>query len=78
VSEVRIGLLTFDENKTYRVATSDYLSNGGDHMNFFKNPISTDKTGVKIRDAILDYIIGLKEKEIEVNAALDGRINHAE
>ena len=26
-----------DENKTYYVATSDYLANGGDKMTFFKN-----------------------------------------
>lgn len=43
-------------NKNYVVATSDYLLNGGDKMNFFKlnkNVLSID---YKIRDALIDYL----------------------
>lgn len=78
VTEVRIGMNTFDKAKNYRIATSDYLSNGGDHMDFFIDAVSIENTGIKLRDAILDYIVELKEKGIELNAALDGRIYHAE
>jgi len=78
VKEVKIGNETFDQSKNYRIATSDYLANGGDHMDFFKNPISIEKTGFKLRDAILAHIINLKKKNIELNASLDGRIYHAE
>ncbi len=46
----------FDKNKTYKVATSDYLSSGGDKMDFFKTPIMIETTGYKIRDAIIDYL----------------------
>jgi len=68
----------YDENKTYRVVTTDYLSGGGDDMTFFLNPISIEKTGVKLRDAILDYVIELKSRNLPINLALDGRIHNAE
>ena len=78
VSEVKIGSFVFDKSKNYRVATSDYLSNGGDHMDFFLDPISIENTGIKLRDAILTHIINLDNKNTELNAILDGRIYHAE
>ena len=77
VSEVKIGTFAFDKNKKYRVATSDYLSNGGDQMDFFFNPISIENTGVKLRDAILSHIINLKQKDTELDATIDGRISYA-
>jgi 2',3'-cyclic-nucleotide 2'-phosphodiesterase (5'-nucleotidase family) len=78
VSDVKIGMFAFDKSKNYRVATSDYLSNGGDHMVFFLNPISIENTGIKLRDAILTHIINLNNKNLELNSELDGRIYHAE
>lgn len=78
VSDVKIGMFAFDKSKNYRVATSDYLSNGGDHMDFFLNPISIENTGIKLRDAILTHIIELDNKNTKLNAILDGRIYHAE
>jgi 2',3'-cyclic-nucleotide 2'-phosphodiesterase (5'-nucleotidase family) len=41
--------------QVYLVATSDYLVQGGDHMDFFADRISLSNTGYKIRDAMLDY-----------------------
>ncbi len=41
--------------KTYFVATSDYLFNGGDGMKFFSNPISITETNYMIRNAMIDY-----------------------
>ena len=78
VKQVFIGMYEFNPDKTYRIATSDYLANGGDHMDFFKTNEGIEKTGIKLRDAIIDYILVLKQKGIAINAALDGRIYHAE
>lgn len=78
IVEVKIGSFAFDKSKNYRIATSDYLSNGGDHMVFFLDPISVENSGIKLRDAILTHIISLNNKNIELNAELDGRIHHAE
>jgi 5'-nucleotidase len=36
-----------------KIATSDYLANGGDQMFFFADSLQMIKTGLKIRDALL-------------------------
>lgn len=43
------------QDRTYRVATSDYLQQGGDRMTFFGNPVSMERVDYKIRNALLDY-----------------------
>lgn len=44
-----------EASQTYFVATSDYLQQGGDNMNFFKDPVSLQFIDYKIRNAIIDY-----------------------
>ena len=44
-----------DENKTYYVATSNYLVNGGDSMVFFKDAVAVTNTDYLIRNAMIDY-----------------------
>jgi 2',3'-cyclic-nucleotide 2'-phosphodiesterase (5'-nucleotidase family) len=57
------------------VVTSDYLAEGGDKMKFFKNPLERIRTGIKIRDAIIDdfRIRGISGKKL--SSELDGRIS---
>lgn len=55
VISAKISGENIDKNKTYFVATSDYLQLGGDNMNFFKDPISLYKVDYKIRNAIIDH-----------------------
>ncbi len=50
----------FDKNKTYTIATNDYLQKGGDDMNFFLNPIQIINTNVKVRDAFIRQIGKIK------------------
>lgn len=45
----------FDENKSYHVATSDYLVSGGDDMVFFKDALTVTDIDYKIRNAMIDY-----------------------
>lgn len=45
-----------DNNKIYYVATSDYLSNGGDNMNFFKKGIEKYDLDYKLRTILIDYL----------------------
>ena len=45
----------FDENRTYSVATSDYLVSGGDNMGFFKEGLKTVEIDYLIRNAMIDY-----------------------
>lgn len=44
-----------DPAATYFVATSDYLQQGGDNMNFFKDPVALYRIDYKIRNALIDY-----------------------
>lgn len=44
-----------DLNKIYNVATSDYLSNGGDNMTFFKGGVAIYDLDYKLRNVYIDY-----------------------
>jgi len=44
-----------EDNKTYYVATNDYLYNGGDNMVFFQNSTNLDILDYKIRNVLIDY-----------------------
>ncbi len=73
---VTIGGKDFDETKSYRVVTSDYLSNGGDKMYFFKSPEQVDTLHHKIRDAIVAYMKEEHKKGNTLKPQLDGRISY--
>ncbi|MFY0629334.1 MAG: 5'-nucleotidase C-terminal domain-containing protein [Flavobacteriaceae bacterium] len=53
--DITINGKPIDMNRTYFVATSDYLQKGGDGMNFFVEPESLYKSNFLIRDAIAEY-----------------------
>ena len=59
-----------ERTKTYNVLTSDYLQNGGDHMDFFKNPVTLTPLDYKVRDAIIDYF----KKTDTIKVSLDNRV----
>jgi 2',3'-cyclic-nucleotide 2'-phosphodiesterase (5'-nucleotidase family) len=44
-----------DTNKIYYVITSDYLSNGGDKMDFFKKGTEKYDINYKLRNILIDY-----------------------
>lgn len=44
-----------DSQKTYLVATSDFLMNGGDRMLFLQNPVQVHETDYLIRNILIDY-----------------------
>ncbi|WP_130734988.1 5'-nucleotidase C-terminal domain-containing protein [Flavobacterium sp. J27] len=44
-----------DETKTYYIATSDYLANGGDNMNFFRDSSIKYDLDYKLRNLFIDY-----------------------
>ncbi|SDR98320.1 5'-nucleotidase [Gramella sp. MAR_2010_147] len=58
-----------EDDRTYYVATSDYLVTGGDNMRFFKNPASLHSTDYKIRNAMIDYF----NKIDTIKAKIDDR-----
>lgn len=44
-----------ENDKIYYVATSDYLANGGDNMNFFKKGVEKYDLDYKLRNILIDY-----------------------
>lgn len=64
----------FDKNRTYMILTSDYVANGGDHVGGFKDPLERRSLGVKLRDALINYIKTTTDAGKDINAELDGRI----
>lgn len=69
----------FDEktfpNDVVKIITSDYLAQGGDNMSFFLNPVKYETTGIKLRDAIIEYCKAEHKKGNQLTSKLDGRIH---
>jgi 2',3'-cyclic-nucleotide 2'-phosphodiesterase (5'-nucleotidase family) len=55
LQQVNIQGIPFDENRRYYVATSSYLTQGGDDMVFFRDAESFTETDYYIRNAMIDY-----------------------
>ena len=72
--EVFIGGQPLDSTKTYTIALSDYLANGGDNLGFLKNPIKTEKTGALLRDIIVKEIRERTAQGKPVEAKVEGRV----
>ncbi|WP_181305754.1 5'-nucleotidase C-terminal domain-containing protein [Rufibacter sp. XAAS-G3-1] len=71
---ISIGGKPFDINKTYTLAISDYLANGGDSMGFLKNALKVEKIGLLARDAIMKEIKQRTAQGQPVVAQKDGRV----
>lgn len=76
ITELKISGKDFDINKTYKIATSDYLAAGGDKYHFFKDPVKTEILKYKLRDAIIDYLLEENKKGNTLKFSIDGRIKY--
>ncbi len=57
-----------DLTKIYFVGTSDYLSNGGDNMLFFKKRIGSHDMNYKLRNIMIDYFTAVDT--VKVNKSI--------
>ncbi|TDQ11663.1 5'-nucleotidase C-terminal domain-containing protein [Pedobacter metabolipauper] len=64
----------FDPNKSYSVLTTDYISGGGDHTVGFEKPISKTALGLKVRNALMNYVKETEAAGKIINSKTDGRI----
>ncbi len=71
--KAEINNMPWDSTKTYLVCTSDYLASGGDHMSFFINQKQLN-LNIKLRDAIIQHIEALHQKNKVIEPVLDKRI----
>jgi len=70
IKNIKINDKAFDPERNYYVLTSDYLQHGGDHMDFFKDPVKLYPLNYKVRDALLDYFT----KKDTVSVKTDQRV----
>lgn len=74
-TQIIINNKPFDKTKTYIIALSDYLAEGGDGMDFFKKSIKTETLEIKYRDMIITHIEELTAAGKKVDAEIDGRVS---
>ena len=55
LKQATINDMKIEDSTTYYVATNDYLYNGGDGMDFFREAGQVHYTNYKIRNAMIDY-----------------------
>ena len=75
---IKINGQPFNPNQNYTIATSDYLANRGDNMDFFAEALKIEKTGVTVRQAIINHIKTLTTTSKPIDAKVDGRVNFIE
>lgn len=68
-----IGGKEWSPNAIYLVAISDYLANGGDDMDFWKEAKKREETGVKIRDIFIEGVEAAGKRDT-IHLHLDGRV----
>ena len=59
-----------ENDKIYYVVTSDYLSNGGDNMTFFKKGIEKFDIDYKLRNIMIDYFKDVDTLRINNNVRI--------
>jgi 2',3'-cyclic-nucleotide 2'-phosphodiesterase (5'-nucleotidase family) len=72
---VIINGVPFDINKHYYFISSEYLTSGGDKMDFFKGAVKNTLLKKLIRDAILEYCRSEQKSGRKINVKIDGRIS---
>lgn len=74
---VKVGGQSLDPAKTYTVANSDYVANGGDEAAMFRS-IPQQNKGYLLRDALFDYITALKAQGKNISATVENRVTNAQ
>lgn len=70
LANVTVGGKAVNPKASYKIATSDYLSGGADHMDALANHTEKWESGLKIRDLYIQAV----QKQGTVRAAVDGRM----
>lgn len=73
-AEVTINGTPFNPNNTYTILTSDYLANGGDNTKGLSSPLERKNVGLRVRDALINYVKQQTAAGKTINVQLDGRI----
>lgn len=72
--EMRVNNELVQVENTYKLATYDYLANGGDHIQGLSNPVGRMDTPIRIREGLISHIESLTLKGQRVQSVIDERI----
>ena len=78
VQSVTVDGKPIDENKIYHISTLDYLADGNNDMDAFRNAVKKTDTGITLRDIMIDYVKEQTRQGKEITSKLDGRITIVE
>ncbi len=73
-TNIRVGGKPIHAGRNYKLVTYDYLANGGDHVRGLNDPVSRTNLGIKVREALIDYVTERSQAGHDINTQLDGRI----
>lgn len=73
---ISIGGEMFNAEKSYWLATNDYVAAGGDGLSMFQNSLSFVDSDIKIRELIISNLQRKHDKGEIITAKLDGRISN--
>jgi len=73
VSMLSIAGKEIDTSKKYLIAMPDYIANGGDNCDYFKDK-PRKNTGILVRDILIADIISATENGHKVKGVMDRRI----
>lgn len=65
-----------DRNRSYWLATNDYVANGGDSMNMLRKNEVRINTGILLRDCFIDHMQNEYRAGKTISPELDGRISY--
>lgn len=71
--DITIGGKPIDESKTYKIASSDFVADGGDKCFFFKDK-KRDHLGKLFRDMIIEHVQDLTSSGTSIDAKVEGRV----
>lgn len=74
VKNVTIDGKPIDEDKIYKIVTLDYLADGNDGMDAFRDAVKTDISSLTLRDLMIDYVKQQTLQGNEIVSKIDGRI----
>jgi len=73
-TDIRIGGEPLNLSRTYKLLTYDYIANGGDHVRGLDDPVSRTDLGIKVREALMEYVGQQTRAHNYITTQLDGRI----
>lgn len=74
VKSVTVDGKPIDDEQIYRIVTLDYLADGNNGMDAFRNAVKKTETGLTLRDAVIAHVRELTRQGKEIDSALDDRI----